>query len=87
METLPRGHSSANQFEVRSSVDVGRAVKHFRTRQNLNQADLAGLANTGNRFLIDLERGKPTIQLQKALEILGLLGLEVVIRRRGGAHG
>ncbi|WP_229359077.1 helix-turn-helix domain-containing protein [Halomonas salipaludis] len=35
-----------------------------------------------------LERGKPTLQLQKVLDVLDLMGLEVVVRRKGGnRHG
>ena len=74
------------EIKIRSSADVGKAVKRFRSEQNLKQLDLAGLANTGNRFIIELEQGKPTIQLQKALAILDLLGLELVIRKRGARH-
>ncbi|MNV51643.1 hypothetical protein D3C71_1436990 [compost metagenome] len=43
------------------------------------QTDLAGLSGTGNRFVVDLERGKPTLQLQKVLDMLDLLGLEVQV--------
>jgi HTH-type transcriptional regulator / antitoxin HipB len=87
MKRIPSTDTTIREVIVRSSVDLGKAVKDFRTRQNLNQLDLAGLANTGNRFLIELERGKPTVQLQKALEVLQLLGLEVIVRKRGGRHG
>jgi hypothetical protein len=45
----------------------------------LLQADLAGLSGTGNRYVVDLERGKPTLQLQKVLDMLDLLGLEVQV--------
>ena len=38
------------------------------------------LGHTGQRFVIDLERGKPTVQLQKVLAVLDLLGLELVIQ-------
>ncbi|MCK0713621.1 hypothetical protein ACFO0U_06105 [Chromohalobacter sarecensis] len=47
------------------------------------QIDLAGLAGTGNRFIVDLERGKPTLQLQKVLDVLDLMGLEVIVQRKG----
>jgi y4mF family transcriptional regulator len=86
MKKLPVGHGTAARVTVRSSTDLGAAVKKFRTRQALTQLDLAGLANTGNRFIIELEQGKPTIQLQKALEILNLLGLEITVGPRGGRH-
>lgn len=70
--------------KVRTSVELGKLVKAVRTEQELLQIDLAGLACTGNRFVVDLERGKPTLQLQKVLDMLDLLGLEVVIQRKRG---
>jgi hypothetical protein len=33
--------------------------------------------------MVDLEKGKPTIQMQKTLDVLAQLGLEVVIRKKG----
>jgi HTH-type transcriptional regulator/antitoxin HipB len=44
-----------------------------------------GLGNTGIHFIIELERGKPSLQLQKVLDVLDLLGLEVVVRAKAGA--
>lgn len=67
---------------VRSSVDLGALVRNQRKRLSLNQLDIAGLGNTGNRFIVDLEKGKPTVQLQKVLDVLDLLGLELVVRRK-----
>jgi len=71
---------------IRHSEELGRLVRQLRTEQGLLQADLAGLAGTGNRFIVDMERGKPTLQLQKVLDVLDLMGLEVVVRRKGGRH-
>ena len=65
---------------IRSSVDLGAVVREQRKRLALKQLDIAGLGNTGNRFIVDLENGKPTLQLQKALDVMDLLGLELVIR-------
>lgn len=48
----------------------------------LTQLDIAGLGNTGNRFIVELENGKPTVQLQKVLDIVDLLGLELVVRSK-----
>ncbi|MDG9967152.1 MAG: helix-turn-helix domain-containing protein [Achromobacter sp.] len=64
---------------VQTSAEVGELVRAVRRSQGLLQADLAGLSGTGNRFVVDLERGKPTLQLQKVLDALDLLGLEVQI--------
>ena len=40
---------------------------------------LSGFANVSMRFLSELERGKETVEMGKALHALRLLGLEVVI--------
>ncbi len=44
---------------------------------------LAGFANVSMRFLSELERGKETAEIGKALHALCLLGLDVVIAPRG----
>ncbi|WP_224105369.1 transcriptional regulator [Vreelandella aquamarina] len=58
-------------------------MRQLRPEQGLLQIDLAGLAGIGNRFIVVLERGKPTLQLQKVLDVLDLMGLEVVVKRKG----
>lgn len=73
----PLGHSAR---VVRTALDVGQTVKQQRNDMNLRQLDVAGLANTGNRLIVDVENGKPTVQLQKVLDLLDILGLEVVIQ-------
>lgn len=65
-----------------STAQLGELVRAVRKEQGLTQLDVAGLAGMSNRFVIDLERGKETLQMQKVLDVLGLLGLEVVIRRK-----
>ncbi len=79
---LPGGHSSGAETPVRSSVELGAVIREQRKRLALKQLDLAGLGNTGNRFIVDLESGKPTVQLQKVLDLMDLLGLEVVVRTK-----
>lgn len=64
---------------IHSAAELGEVVKEARRAQGLLQSDLAGLSGTGNRFIGDLERGKPTLQLQKVLNMLDLLGLEVQV--------
>lgn len=68
---------------ITSTKDLGALVREQRTAQQLTQSDLLGLANTGNRFIVDLENGKPTVQLQKVLDVLDTLGLEILIQQKG----
>ena len=81
-QDLPLGHSAGAETPIRSSVELGAVIRDQRRRLALKQLDLAGLGNTGNRFIVDLENGKPTVQLQKVLDLMDLLGLEVVVRTK-----
>ena len=61
--------------KLKTVADIGMLVSRKRKEQKLSQEDLAGLANTGTRFISDLENGKPTIQTGKLLRVLAALGL------------
>jgi hypothetical protein len=43
----------------------------------MTQRELALVAGTGERFVVDLESGKPTAQLGRALAVLATLGLHL----------
>ena len=58
---------------------IGEKVRESRKRQGLTQLQLAGLANTGIRFVSDLENGKGTVQMQKLLAVLTALGLGLYV--------
>lgn len=68
---------------IKSTQALGKLVREYRVAQKLTQADILGLANTGNRFIVELENGKPTVQFQKVLDVLDTLGLEIVIQKKG----
>jgi y4mF family transcriptional regulator len=59
-----------------SSSDIAATVKAARRALKLRQADLAAAAGVGLRFLIELEAGKPTVQLGKTLDVLNALGID-----------
>ena len=74
----------SNSIRVRSSVEISAAIRARRRGANLTQVHASGLAGVGTRFLAELESGKPTAQLGKALQILDLLGIDVWLVPRGG---
>lgn len=55
---------------------IGELVKNTRKTMGVTQKDLALIAGTGLRFIIDLEKGKPTCQLGKVLTVLHTLGIK-----------
>ncbi|MGN6189422.1 MAG: type II toxin-antitoxin system Y4mF family antitoxin [Conexibacter sp.] len=60
-------------------ADLGRAVRAARRRRGLRQEDLALSAGTGMRFIGELERGKPTVQLAPTLRVLHALGVTLLL--------
>lgn len=81
-KNLPVGNEFDLALVVRSSADLGAVIRDRRKQLALTQLDLAGLANSGNRFVVEVENGKPTVQLQKVLDLVQLLGLELVVRAK-----
>ena len=59
-----------------TTKDIATSVKSTRRALKLRQAELAAAAGVGVRFVIELEAGKPTIQLGKTLAVLNALGLD-----------
>jgi len=62
-------------MKIEDAQAFGKMVKQYRKRQRISQSQLAAIAHTGLRFISDLENGKPTVQLDKALKIAFLLGI------------
>ena len=60
-------------------TSLGLIVRRERKAQNLKQAELAAVSGVGVRFIVDLEAGKPTLQLGKVLQVITTLGCEVQI--------
>jgi y4mF family transcriptional regulator len=85
-DAIPNGHFSAFTDQlIQTTAELGQLARERRQELALTQLHVAGLSNTGNRFIVELEQGKSTLQLQKVLDVLSLLGLEVVIRAKAGA--
>jgi HTH-type transcriptional regulator/antitoxin HipB len=56
---------------------LGRAVRETRRALGLTQPKLALSAGVGVRFLVDVEKGKPTAQIGKIMRVLVALGIEL----------
>jgi HTH-type transcriptional regulator / antitoxin HipB len=52
---------------IDNAKDFGRMVARARKALGITQRELALAINSGERFIVDLEAGKPTAQLGKAL--------------------
>ena len=61
-------------------MDIGKRIKELRKAAKITQVELSGRAGVGLRFIRELERGKPTVRLDKVVQVLEFFGyhLEVV---------
>ncbi len=74
-------------MNIANTEDLGQAVRSQRKKLGITQRDLAMTCGTGLRFIVDLEKGKPTCQVGKTLHVLQTLGLVVETTRREGEEG
>ena len=70
-----------------NTEQIGQFVRGVRRDQGLRQDQLAAAAGVGVRFLVEVERGKPTAQLGKVLAVLEALGCTLRIEPPPGADG
>lgn len=66
------------------STSLGLIVRRERKAQKLKQAELAAVSGVGIRFIVDLEAGKPTLQLEKVLRVITTLGCDIAITPPAG---
>lgn len=59
---------------------LGQFIKRTRKSLGVTQKELALSSNTGLRFIIELEQGKHSCQLQKALDVMKTLGIKLTLK-------
>ena len=68
---------------VHNATEIGALVRLARQRLGMSQTDAAICCGVGRRFLVELENGKPTVQLDKMLVVLDALGIGLMVRGPG----
>jgi len=66
-------------MKLNNAKTFGKIVRRYRKKLGATQMQVAALANTGVRFISELENGKPTAQLDKALRVAEILGIKIEI--------
>lgn len=66
----------------KNACDLGRIIKQERKRQGHTQAALADYAGVGITFISNLENGKGTTELDKALRVAQTLGIDIFAEAR-----
>lgn len=62
-----------------NSEKLGQIIKNRRKSIRLTQTEVALSCGVGIRFISDLENGKPSCQIEKALLVMESIGLNIII--------
>jgi HTH-type transcriptional regulator/antitoxin HipB len=66
-------------YEISEPRRLGRALREERRRQGLTQTDLAGRAQVSRGWLIRLEAGHGTAEMDTVFRVIAALGLTVTL--------
>ena len=69
-------------MKIHSVAQLGQAIRTRRKALKLTQVEAAGLCGVGERFLRELELGKPTVETGRVLQVLAALGIDMEINIR-----
>ncbi|MBO4457881.1 MAG: helix-turn-helix transcriptional regulator [Butyrivibrio sp.] len=69
-------------MKVFNASEFGAVVKKRRKALGYTQKYLSEFTGYSASFISDLENGKPTIELGKALRIANLLGVDLIMEER-----
>lgn len=70
------------QKTVRSTIQLGHIIQQRRKELKLTQQDLAIKVGTRQATISFIENGEPGTHIQTIFDVLGTLGLEIVLRLR-----
>lgn len=60
-------------------TNISRFIRQRRDARKISQKELAELAGVGQRFVSELERGKPTVRVAEVNKVLAVFGKQLGI--------
>ena len=66
-------------MEINDIKQLGSFIRTVRKNQYLTQSDVATACGVGIRYIVDLEKGKKTCEIGKAIQVVNALGLKINI--------
>jgi len=63
-------------MRIKDAKEFGKLIREARKKTRLTQAQLAAASGIGERFIRELEKGKPSCQIEKALFVAQMLGIK-----------
>lgn len=70
-------------MKITDTVSLGRAIASRRKQLKYTQVYISQVTGLSTSFLSDLENGKPTAEIGKTIQLINLLGLDLMVEERG----
>ncbi len=64
---------------LKNVTQLGKTIQYVRKHQDLTQEQLAAMCGVGVRFIRELEHGKESCHIGKAMTVAQMLGLEIYL--------
>ena len=78
--------ADANLTVFNDVADLGQAIRAVRKKRGLTQQNFADLAGVGRRFLSELEKGKPTLEIGRVMKVASAAGIQLMFKTSGQSH-
>ena len=70
-------------MKVTDSRALGQMIRNRRKELHYTQAYISDFTGLSVTFISDVERGKPTAEIEKIIRLINVLGLDFFIEKRG----
>lgn len=70
-------------MKIVDAKSLGIEIRKRRKELQYTQACVAEFTGLSVTFISDVENGKPTVELEKTLELIHILGMDVNVEKRG----
>ena len=70
---------STELSEIKNAKELGELLQQMRKEMRVTQKQAADLCNVGPRFIGELEKGKPTAEIAKVIQIIRGYGFRFMI--------
>ena len=69
-------------MKITDSKSLGQAIRMRRKELHYSQAYLSEFTGLSVSFISDLERGKPTAEIEKTIKVINILGLDLFVKKK-----
>ena len=80
---MPNGKEEKIKMKITDTRSLGQLIRERRKELHYTQQYLSNVTGLSVTFISDLERGKPTAEIAKTLQLSQILGLDVLVEKRG----